>query len=214
MASKYLNFRATAGYVTDTAGQTYVITDDTYSPGPTVRGGHTFGWINASQPANSNHRDRDNTNDSRLAGMAFQGNDGNTSTFRLNVSSGQQYAIHIALGDASNPQSNYYALLQDDASTITTINVAGGSSAGQWVDATGVVRTSDADWISNSAAVTHTFSSAIFYITIGTPTSTSSVTPLAHLALVEVVAAGQPTSIRGRGVPGMRFGGTTFGQGF
>jgi hypothetical protein len=173
-----INFRQSSGYVTDGAGQTYCTTADTY---PTTRGGYTFGWESGTISAD---RDRDNTLDPRLAGINFRTNDGTTATFRVDLPSTGSYVVTLALGDATSDQFYQYALLKDGTSTFATIDDTNGTTAQQFDDATGVTRTSAANWVSGNATLTQTFSSTIFRVQIGSPVSQTNSTAFAHVAIV------------------------------
>ncbi len=189
-----INFRATnaGAYANiDAAGQTYDIgANDLVNGGvyPHTRAGMEFGWNTSGEPALSNGRDRDNTNDPRLAGITFQANTGTVSTWCATVVSGHTYNIYAAFGDPSSASTNTYAVFQDDTTGFSTLNVAGGTAANEWLDATGTLRNSDATWISSNAAISRTFTSAKFCITIGTPTNTADVTAIAHISLTDTTS--------------------------
>ncbi|HLM66577.1 MAG TPA: hypothetical protein VK358_03575, partial [Longimicrobium sp.] len=70
-----INFRATAGYVADGPGETYSVAD-AY---PVTRGGATFGWTVLP----SSGRDRDSSQDRRLAGINQMLNGTGVAEFRL-----------------------------------------------------------------------------------------------------------------------------------
>lgn len=152
-----VNFRATAGYVTDGAGQTYC-TADSY---PVTRGGATFGW----ETAGIDTRDRNNAIDVRLAGINFTGAGGDS--WRIDLTATGSYDIRLALGDASNAQT-ITCEVYDNATLKATIS---GTTSGalRWFDATGVERT-DVTWPTSNAAITHTFASTILRLKHGAGT--------------------------------------------
>lgn len=145
-----INFRQTSGYVTDGAGETYCL-EEAY---PVSRGGLTFGWSAASQ---SIARNRNSGVDRRLAGIMFA-NSGAIRTFQLDLPATGSYDIYAAFGDYSFGQTNN-VVLRDNGSTVQSYT--GVTSAQQWQDASGVVRTSPTDWVNNNASLTHTFTSTV-----------------------------------------------------
>jgi hypothetical protein len=95
--SYQLNFRSTSGYVTDGAGQTYVLATDTY---PTTRGGVTFGW---ETPGPTGHANRSTSLDVRLAGIGYRVNSsgGAAGIFRVALPATGTYNLRLAMGDAN-----------------------------------------------------------------------------------------------------------------
>lgn len=149
MSSIGLNFRANAGYVTDGAGETYVV-GDVY---PTSRGGWTFGW----ETTGALTLDRDNAGDPRLAGLNYAPTA--QRTFRLDLPASGDYIVRAAFGDAASGQSVPWLLKDDSTTFASTTGLSGG--ANQFKDATDVNRTSQADWGTNNASVLRTFGSTI-----------------------------------------------------
>lgn len=170
------NFRGSSGYVTDGAGETYVIDSDDY---PTTRGGATFGeedeWLL--------NLDRDSGLDRRLAGMKAE-SAANSARFRVDLPATGDYDIHLAIGDPASGQ-NCDLATKDGTTTLDTYTVTT-SGAAHFFDATGVQRTSSADWVSNEAKVTRTFATTIFRVQVNGAANTSSI---AHARLVQVEAA-------------------------
>jgi hypothetical protein len=162
-------FRATDNQ-TDPSGYDALIGSPFVVDYPTTTAqGNVVGWEDFSGLSS---RDRDQTTDVRLKGFTFfSGADGR---FRMDLPSAGSYTINLALGDSSNPQTMKVEYFDG------TTSLDGGpffnsstSAAGHWIDATGVERTSESDWVNNNAAVTKTFATTIFRIKLygstGTP---------------------------------------------
>lgn len=175
-----INFRGTSAYVTDGTGETYCLGyGDVY---PVSRGGYTFGW--ETNDIYVDRRDRSTSTDRRLAGQNQKSNSGTEqATFRLDLPSTGTYSVRLAMGDENFSQGYQYAELIDSTTTFATIADTNGTSAGQFTDATGVTRTSAADWVSNNASVSRTFSSTIFRIKIGSPSAQSDQSTIAHVSV-------------------------------
>ena len=167
-----LNFRATSGYVTDGADETYVLGTDSY---PTTRGGVTFGWESGFSSANT--RNRDTSPDRRIAGIHFD-TDGN-AVFRVDLPSAGTYSVRLAQGDNS-VNNSAGGELRDDATTKITISTATLNSLGGVgaVDATNTWY-SRTNWPSSNSAVSVVFSSSICRFALASP----GATVLQHLFL-------------------------------
>jgi hypothetical protein len=101
-----------------------------------------------------------------LKGIAyFANNTGTYADYRITLPSTGTYRVRLAMGDADNGQL-VRARLYDDVTSFADIE-ADTASAARYMDATGVVRTSQADWVSNNAYVERTFASTIFRVRIG-----------------------------------------------
>ncbi len=137
-----INFRSTAGFVTDGTNETYCTSSDFY---PTVRGSFTFGWV--ASGGHVDERDRNAGVDRRLAGINFDSVA--TEYFRLDLPSTGNYNIHLALGDDSGGNPVEW-LLQDTTTLLHTYT--GTPGAGNFQDATGAVL-SDAAWPASEAAL-------------------------------------------------------------
>lgn len=175
-----VNHRATAGYVTDGANDTYSL-GEAY---PTTRGGVTFGW---AVDSTGEARDRRTDNDPRLAGMVFQWG-GATLDFRVDLPATGDYAIRLALGDPSNAWGTMYCVVLDNTTTLSTITDTDGTAANEFDDATGANRTAAA-WPAGNAALNATFSSTILNVRIG-----GDVNNPHGLVHVSFVAAGGTTT--------------------
>jgi hypothetical protein len=100
-----------------------------------------------------------------LKGIAYVPNaSGTYSQYRIDLPATGTYRVRIAMGDADNGQA-VRVRLYDDVTSFA--DVQGSTSSAQYMDATGVVRTSQADWVSNNAYVDRTFASTIFRVRIG-----------------------------------------------
>src|SRR5678816_4027126 len=129
------NFRATSGFVTDGAEQTYVLTADTY---PTTRGGFTFGWVILNDSPTA--VDRDSGIDVRLAGINYLPGYGGVgilsqSYFRVDLPTTGSYTIHLALGDTFS-KTNMRGEVRDSATDLAFVVDAASLSANHWLDAT------------------------------------------------------------------------------
>lgn len=180
MAIYKINFRETAGYVTDGADSTYCI-------GETSRTalGLTFGFASdiSSGTGTNNVRNRTtgSPNNPELSGMAFKGNSpGSHQTFTVTLPSTGAWRIRAAFGDAGNAQT-IHVLMKDNTTTFATISNKA-TAVNEFVDATGVVRTASA-WSGSNAYVDQTFASTTFNIEIGDGASDGLSTCIAHLVL-------------------------------
>lgn len=189
MADIGINFRSTAGYVTDGANETYCI-GDTY---PTSRGGFSFGWTAA---LSDGKRDRSTSVDRRLAGINKAANSATgRRIFRIELPFAGPYEIHLALGDVGSDQLYQYAVLKDGAATIATLDQSSGTRAltTAFYDAAANLRTKTS-WPTDEVKINHTFSSTTFYLEIGTPTTQTGDSTIAHVRLVSTEGSSSPSS--------------------
>jgi hypothetical protein len=171
-----LNFRGTAGYVTDGSGQTYVV-GDAY---PTTRAGITFGWTDTSSLVPV---DRTTSNDVRLAGINYLPA-GVTSDFKVDLTAlggAGNYDIRIALGDPVSSFIGQSLVVKDNAATLFSIGGSQGNN--QFIDASNAVRTAAA-WPGSNVAVRVTCTSSFLVFTMGG----SSYNTLAHISISRVVS--------------------------
>jgi hypothetical protein len=190
-----INFRDTAGFVTDGTNETYCLGEvDAY---PVSRGGLTFGWETI---ANDAGRDRNSGIDRRLAGVNFDGANA-PAIFRLNLPSTGTYLIELAVGDTGgfNPPVQDAQIVDD---TTTFITVTQDPNDTNWIDATNVIRTSASDWTTNQTAVSRTMASAILRAEL----RNSGVGPqrIAHLAFTAQGVARPPRLRKRFFFPGVR----------
>lgn len=172
-----INFRATAGYVTDGANQTYCLHTDFY---PVTRGGFTFGWEAAGGEVDS--RDRSTGVDVRLAGL----NKSLSTTapdFRLDLDAANAKVVHAAFGDQGFGVPVGWDI-KDDTTTFQT-NSGSTSAGNRWDDAGGTERT-ETTWPTDEAGVNRTFAAARIRLT---PTTAASEQNVAHLRVVDAAGA-------------------------
>lgn len=131
------NFRSTAAYVGDKAGETYEIASTAY---PQTRNGVRFGWASTGGVGT---RDRSTAVDRRLAGMDF--NDGGQA-FRVDLPGPGLYHFRLALGDDGSGQTRQYMQVKDTASGVVFVTLDPGNNAGgDFFDAWGHLYTA-AEW--------------------------------------------------------------------
>ncbi len=188
-----LNFRSTAGYVTDSGTNVYAVeADDT--GGDITRGGYTF-----SLDFGGAMSDRSASVDSRLAGFAYRANTTGPALARVKIvlnGTGDKI-IRLALGDAISAQGQQYLRIFDGdpganglgAGVLkATINVASVAS-GQWVDATGTVRTSAANWANFNQSITLNFSGNELWLAVGRASAgAEDYTVLSHIHVTDGTA--------------------------
>lgn len=192
-SKKGFNFRASAGFVTDGTNEIPIHgTGNNIGPAyPSSKtiDGDTFdvGWSTAGADG---ARDRFNTLPPRLAGIHFKSNNGTQNIFRVDLPSAGVYAVTLAIGDANSGTTPYWQIV-DDASVLESVDKTGTpTTSGQFYDATGTIRTSDALWVSNNVDKEYTFASTIFRIRIGTTGAGSGNTHISHLGIRQVSAGG------------------------
>lgn len=174
------NFRATSGYVTDGAGETYVLGETSSQ----TRNGWTFQWNTCGDCA----RDR-STSVAKFAGVNKRSNDGTQNTWTLTLQSTGTKTIKAAFGDATNSGSPTYAYFYDDTTLIASVAITpNATSANEYLDATGVLRTA-ANWDANNVAITHTFATTTFKLVIGSPSAQTGETRISHLQVLDGAAA-------------------------
>lgn len=195
MAYNGINFRATAGFETDGAGQTHCL-GEAY---PITRAGKTFGF---STSLTANSRDRVSTFPPELAGVVFRSNAAGVVSFRFDLPEGPgNYLMRLAFGDAGSEQE-IRATVRDGVGGTVLLNVNGTSGAASdtggfsWFDATGVKRQGAPETGLPGFATSWPFTNAAASVTLTGPliielaTSTASAsTTLAHVSLEGVAAA-------------------------
>lgn len=160
-------FRGSAAFVTDDAPNTYVQGSET-SPNDNysvTRNGITFGWT-IDQNVWTQGRDRNAGGDKRFAGCVFSTDVETPALFRVDLPSAGDWTIRLALGDPSYARSGQYLSVRDDNTEFATIS-GDTAAANRYLDATGVERTSPADWVTNNVALSRTFSSTILRLVFG-----------------------------------------------
>jgi hypothetical protein len=190
-----INFRATAGYVTDATDQTYdlgavyPVTRSTTGTGQSV----TFGW---DRDLTSRMRDRNNALDPRLAGAMQQFSGSDTDLFRIDLPASGAWTVRVAAGDTSAKYSDFQ-FLDSDGSTVLLTGAETSVSADNYVDATNVARTSAADWVSNNATGSITLSGTTAYFRIN---PNAGVGAVAHLNFYQAASGQTVTSVTGSNV--------------
>ncbi len=175
-----INFRASSGYVTDGTDETYCLGQSTDAY-PTTRGGATFGW----GAAYDNGRDRDNALDRRLAGINYHANDGNQSTFTLDLPSAGDYTICLAVGDGTNSSGYQYVQVLDNVTSKIVVDDTDGTASANFDDATGTNHTA-ANWPSSQTCTTVTFASTTLNLKLGSPSAQAGSSAIAHLKVTYV----------------------------
>lgn len=180
-------FRATAGFVTDAANDTYVVAD-AY---PTTRNGVTFGYVGSM--TGISFIDNSTTVDPRLAGKNEVGNAAFIfPDFRIDLEGADQYDIRLANGSLTYGQFEQYVQIRDGTTTpvLTLNNAARPQTAGDFFDAANV-KLNQTTWPGSNAAVRVTFTGAVAHLRYGFPDAThTESTCMAYLQLTRVVAAG------------------------
>lgn len=172
------NFRASSGYVTDVAPDINVVTGIAYGSSP------GYGWTSTPTLGFDNI---DNTRNARLAGRAYCF-PANYPEFRIDTGAGS-FDIRLALGDLATYAATI--AVYDGASGTPLFTVAGTpAAAGEFFDATGIKRTSPADWVTNNASRNVTITSTYMRFVLGDAVGYAT---LAHFS-VAVVAAAAPTN--------------------
>lgn len=182
-----INFRNSAGYVTDGTNETYCIGDGY----PTTRGGFTFGFSTGF--ATSNY-DVSTTPDRRLAGMSIYEPASSTIYFRIDLPTGAgTYDIRLALGALTH--DGYMTAdygLQDGTTEFATIGPRTPPN-NNIVDAANNNRTSASDWVTNNVAVRRTFTDTYFRVRM--TTSATQLSGIIHLFVSDEITGGGPTLV-------------------
>lgn len=171
-----INFRATAGYVTDPANCTYSL-DETY---PVTRGGVTFGWVDA---AGGNGRNRNNFIDPRLAGICYRNDSSATkSRFRLDLPASGLIDVYCAAGDSGN--GAYLEIFDNTTSLATLIPNRTGVASNTYYDAANAAY-SAANWPGSNAKSTLTFATTTLIAKITPGLSSGANYVINHLRAVQ-----------------------------
>lgn len=117
-----VDFRATAGFVTEPNGNyTKDLLDGTITY-PVSFGTTTIGWEDTNVSVT---RDRNAGNNARIAGMASATT---VASYRIDLPSAGTYSIQVAVGEASYARSNQKLEIFDDASSILILSGNTGAS--------------------------------------------------------------------------------------
>lgn len=147
-----IDFRATAGYVTDPANYAYDISGGNSYPTTTAQG-NNVGWETSGMET----RDRNAGNDARNAGMNFHNS--TNADFRMDLSGTGNFNIGLAAGDPS------YACpvtvdLYDTSSSLGSLATGSTSGSQKFKDATNTEYT-NVTWPGSQTLVSKTFSTTI-----------------------------------------------------
>lgn len=155
-----IDFRATSGFVTDPAGNYAELVQGNPSNNypTTSTQGNTVGFVSS----NTDHRDRNASDDPRIAGTSFP--NGGAWSYRIDLPATGSYDIFAGLGDGAYAATVNLTVL-DNASTLYTLGNTSTGAGNSFADITGVVSTA-ANWPSVGAEpsgnkVTETFASTI-----------------------------------------------------
>ena len=195
------NARDTSGYCTDPADTQYfrMQGNDGGDIYPVTRNGVTFGATgNIGDP----RRNRNASVDCRLAGsMSRANNTASPGVVRVDLPSAGQYTFRLAMGQEGSQSAiaNNRVQIYDDTTLLLTVDDASIAS-NHFTDATGVERTSAADWVTNNASVTLTFATTTFFLKFGYGDgSTSGTTVVSHWNLEQVQSHNPAIIFRGLG---------------
>ena len=173
------DFRNTSTYVTDPAGDTYVLSTTAY---PTKGSGVTYGWVKTSLVS---ARDRNAQLDPRLAGINYATN-GSPATFYVDLPSAGTYNLSLAMGDASYQQCSPQCQIQFlDGSTVLATVSKGVTQLGYFYDAQGN-NWSAAKWPASNVSQQVTLAGTRLTVVVGLSTSNGVITPLAFLGVAQV----------------------------
>jgi hypothetical protein len=139
----------------------------------------TFGWETISPTFLT--RDRVQSGDPRLTGVACQANDGNTSVFRIDLPSQGSYSIALAAGDGNGYDEANHLAIADMNTAVLSLNVP---TTRNFADATAALWGSAA-WPSSSVSVQKLFRTTTFRMTLGGSTD-SAYSCVAHLRLTAI----------------------------
>ncbi|MGA8877277.1 MAG: hypothetical protein WB555_17195 [Candidatus Korobacteraceae bacterium] len=173
------DFRNTQNYVTDPAGDTYVLASTAY---PTNFNGTNFGWQNV---ALVQARDRSTTVDPRLAGINYAFN-GTPATFSVDLPASGTYNLSLAMGDAGYQQCSIQCEIQffDGNTLVATVN-GGLTRLGYFYDAQGH-NWSAAQWPTMNLSAEVAISGSRLTMIVGTNNDSGDLTPIAFLGISEV----------------------------
>lgn len=152
-----INFRGSSGYVTDGANE-YAETATTANFPTLTPQGLNVGWEQAPHSV----ADWSASYGSKLAGAA-KANAWAVSNYLVELPSAGDYEIELALGTNSASPNAVQSEMYDNATKFgATIGPDTSVGGGAFYDASGVKRTSPADWTANAVKVSRTFASTTF----------------------------------------------------
>jgi hypothetical protein len=170
-----INFRSSSGFVTDGTNE-YGETAQNVSYPTTTPQGNNVGWESFQSGFAIGVRDRDATNDRRLAGVHFSSTGAAYGiTYRIDLPASGSYNIRGAFGDESNFDAGVQLELFDGSTSLGVLASNTAVPSGHWLDATGTDRSPDTDWAANNVAVNKTFATSILRFLLGTSTQNAVV---------------------------------------
>jgi hypothetical protein len=174
-AQQGFDFRNTAGFVSDPAGNTVVLPTTAY---PAQANGLTFGWVDTSLVQG---RDRSTSVDPRLAGINFATN-GQPATFYVDLPSPGIYKLSLAMGDAGWEECWVGCQIQffDSSNLVGTIS-RGLIQCNYFYDAQGASWSAQA-WPASTATLQVSLSGTRLTMVVGTQVS-GDYTPIAFLGI-------------------------------
>jgi hypothetical protein len=191
-----VNFRANIPFVQDATGETCSI-GEAYT-GSVIRDNLAFGWSGAYAP---NDLAATAPYAPEFAGRVYTNAVYGGGIFRLDLPAPGTYAVRLAIGD-TNPLAEVYASIHDGPTgpILATIALPGGAPGSNYVDSTGVIRTSPDDWRMNNQPVILTFTNPSLVLHLSDPADgATGITSIAHLDIAESVSApvGVPVGLSG-----------------
>lgn len=193
-----INFRASAGFVTDGTNETYCRgQSDLY---PITRAMFTFGWNNFVDM----ERDITSTGDRRLAGVCKYTNNAGVQTWRLDLPVAGTYDISMALGREYFTTVNYVTL-QDNVTNLFTISALSVSS-GNYGDANGTIHTT-ANWPTTHTKRRVTFASTTARLLLSQGGADTNDSAIDHIRFEEVATGTNYSKIGRAGVFAGQFSG-------
>lgn len=191
-----INFRGTAGYVTDGANEDNEASAGVTYPRTSAQG-NTVGW----EQAPGDHLDRNSALDRRLAGIHYR--NGTSIKYRIDLPATGNYNVRCACGDAIAVAAAKLELFDTTTSLgVLASAAASGVASGSFRDATNTEYTA-ANWPGSNTAVAATFASTICRFALG---GTANFDILAHVYIEAAAASGVTYPQLERGIRGLNRG--------
>lgn len=170
-----INFRDTEAFATDGAGELCASSFAVY-PFDIESTGLIGGWVNDS---GDKSRDREATNDRRLAGIHFDDSAG-TRYFRLDIQAGV-YDCYLAVGDQNAAVGTACQILDTTTVRITIADhVLGGA---EWYDANDTGPYTNATWPGSNTPKRITIATGQVRVYLGTGAANAGIS---HMSLVNI----------------------------
>lgn len=139
------------------AAESYVAKGDVYPV--SYSNGASGGYTGAIQPDSINESQ---DIDYRLSHTHYSHSNSQVCTFKVGTTG--SIVVNSANGDHGNGSSACYSVFKDNGTTIATVTAGTGQSSNQWWDASGVLRTTAALWVSNQTSITGTFNTSFEWV--------------------------------------------------